>query len=66
MSDVATKFYLFNMTTGKKKLAYGANPDDAYEILSYRLPQDELDQVIKTEWVKILQRDLLKVVDQLG
>lgn len=66
MSDVGTKFYLFNMTTGKKKLAYGSNPDDAYNILSWRLSQDELDQVIKTEWVKVLQRDLQTFVDQLG
>ena len=66
MSDVGTKFYLFNMTTGKKKLAYGSNPEDAYNILSWRLSQVELAQVIKTEWVKVLQRDLQQIVDQLG
>lgn len=63
---ISTKFYLFEMTTGKKKLAYGIDPDDAYEILSLRLNQEELDCVIKDRWTKILQRDLQKVVDQLG
>lgn len=61
-----TKFYLFNMTTGKKKLAYGTDPNDAYEILSMRMSKEELNQVIKTEYVKVLQRDIQHIMDQLG
>ena len=62
----AKTFFLFNMTTGKKKLAYGDNVDDAYEILKLRLSQQELDLIIKDEFVKISQRDLQKVVGDLG
>ena len=29
--------YLFDMTSGKKKLAYGESPEDALDILSVRL-----------------------------
>jgi hypothetical protein len=59
-------FFLFNMTTGKKKLAYGDNPDDAYNILALRLTPEELKLVIKEEFIKIPQRDLQKVVKDLG
>ena len=41
------RIYLFDMKNGKKKLAYGQSPEDALEILSYRLPQEEMDQIIK-------------------
>ena len=59
-------FFLFNMTTGKKKLAYGDNPTDALEILAMRLSPEEMQLIIKEQYVKIPQRDLLKYVDQLG
>jgi len=59
-------FFLFNMTTGKKKLGYGNDPNDAYEILAMRLTPEELQIVIKEEFVKIAQRDLQKVVKDLG
>ena len=54
------------MTNGKKKLAYGDDVDDAYEILTMRLTQEELDLIIKEEYVKIPQRNLQKVVKDLG
>jgi len=60
------KFYLFNMTNGKKKLGYGTDPDDAYYVLSLRLDQQELAQVIKDEYTRLPQRDLQKVVKLLG
>ncbi len=67
MSSNNTKiFFLFNMTTGKKKLAYGDDVEDAYEILKIRLTEEELKLVIKEEYVKIPQVDLQKVVKDLG
>lgn len=66
MSSVATKFYLFNMKNGKKKLAYGIDPDDALKVLELRMSKEEMDQIIKTEYTKVLQRDLQQIVDQLG
>ncbi len=58
--------YLFDLKNGKKKLAYGQSPEDALEILSYRLTEEELDEVIKDQYVKISQRKLQEYVQQLG
>lgn len=62
----ATRFFLFDMTTGKKKLAYGVDPEDALHILSMRLTKQEMDLIIRDKYVKVLQRDLQQVVAQLG
>lgn len=66
MSLISKTFYLFNMTTGKKKLAYGDDPNDAYEILALRLSPEEMRLIIREEYIKIPQRDLQKVVKDLG
>ena len=66
MSSTSKTFYLFNMTTGKKKLAYGDDPNDALEILAMRLSPEEMSLIIKEEYVKIPQRDLQKIVGDLG
>jgi hypothetical protein len=58
--------YLFNMQSGKKKLAYGETPEDALEILSYRLPEEEMALIIKDEWVKISARAIQKYVNEIG
>jgi hypothetical protein len=54
------------MTNGKKKLAYGDDVEDAYEILKIRLTEEELKLIIKEEYTKIPQVDLQKVVKDLG
>ena len=58
--------YLFSLKNGKKRLAYGQTPEDALEILSYRLSAEEMDQVIREDFTKINQRKLQEVVDQLA
>jgi hypothetical protein len=58
--------YLFEMKNGKKKLAYGQSPQDALEILSFRLTQEEMDEIIQDKFVKINQRQLQAHVDSLG
>jgi hypothetical protein len=58
--------YLFNMRTGKKKLAYGENPEDALDILSYRLTEDEMALILKDEWTKISHRDIPRYVREIG
>ncbi len=58
--------YLFEMKNGKKKLAYGRSPEDALEILSYRLTEEEMAQIIPDKYIKINQRDLQKYVHELG
>ena len=59
-------FFLFDMVTDRKKLAYGCNPEDAYAILALRLTTEELALVIKDKFVRIPQRDLQSVSHDLG
>lgn len=58
--------YLFNLKNGKKKLAYGESPEDALDILSIRLTPQEMDEILRDQYVKIRQRDLQKYVNDLG
>lgn len=65
-SNNSKTFFLFNMKNGKKKLAYGDDVNDALEILSMRLTQEEMDMIIVNEYTKIPQVDIQKVVKDLG
>ncbi len=58
--------YLFDMKNGKQKLAYGSSPENALEILSFRLSKEEMDLIIKEEYKRINQRQMMKHVDNLG
>lgn len=58
--------FLFAMTNGKKKLAYGKDPEDALEILSMRLTPDEMAMIIQNEVKRISPRDLQHYVHQIG
>ncbi len=58
--------YLFPMTTGKKKLAYGRSPEDALEILAMRLTSVEMAKIIKDGYIKVNQRRLQEYVSLLG
>ena len=59
-------FFLFDMTNGKKKLAYGDDPEDAYAVLALRLKPSEMALIIKERWVKVAHLDIQKVVGELG
>jgi hypothetical protein len=59
-------FYVFDMKNGKKKLAYGASPEDAYEILKLRLSSEEIEQIIQHQYTKISQRRLRQYIHDLG
>ena len=37
--------YLFDLKSGKKKLAYGESPEDALDILRVRLTDEEMDNI---------------------
>jgi hypothetical protein len=58
--------YLFSLKNGRKKLAYGQSPEDALDILSIRLSEEEMAEIIRDEFLKIRQRDLLQYVNELG
>ena len=60
MSSFSTPhfMYLFAMTNGKKKLAYGQSPADALDILRIRLSETEMAEIIPDQYQKINQRHL--------
>lgn len=58
--------YLFDLKNGKKKLAYGASPEDALDILGIRLTPEEMAEIIPDQYQKIRQRELQKYVHLLG
>ena len=59
-------FYVFAMQDGRKKLAYGASPEDAYEILRLRLTSDEMEQINGDQYTKISQRKIREYIHELG
>lgn len=58
--------YLFDMTNGKKKLAYGNTPEDALRILRVRLTEAEMAEIIEDRYMRIPQRKLQEHIDDLG
>jgi hypothetical protein len=58
--------YLFSLKNGKKRLAYGQSPEDALQILNYRLSPEEMDEIVRADFIKINQRKLQEYVDQLA
>ena len=58
--------YLFDMTNGKKKLAYGQSPEDALDILSIRLSEEEMAEILRESYIKISQRKMQDYIDELG
>ena len=65
MSD-NSKFYLFPLTTGKKRLAYGHTPEEAIEIMGYRLGSEEMAQLTGEPPEEIRQQDIPNHVKELG
>lgn len=58
--------YLFDMKNGKKKLAYGSSPEDAYESLRLRLTNREMAAIEKDRCQRIPQRELRAHIHELG
>jgi hypothetical protein len=58
--------YLFALKNGKRKLAYGESPEDALAILSIRLTDSEMAEIVRDDFIKINQRDLQQHIGELG
>jgi hypothetical protein len=58
--------YLFGMQNGKKKLAYGPSPEEAYENLKLRLTAAEMQGILKDQYLQITQRELHQHARELG
>lgn len=58
--------YLFDLKSGKQKLAYGESPEDALSILRIRLSEAEMSEILADRFIKINQRELQQYVHNLG
>ncbi|MBP7998601.1 MAG: hypothetical protein KA314_07100 [Chloroflexi bacterium] len=58
--------YLFEMKNGKQKLAYGASPEDALNILRVRLTEEEMAMIVPDKYIKISQRRMQEHIGNLG
>ncbi len=58
--------YLFEMKSGKQKLAYGESPEDALNILRIRLTDEEMAEIVADHYIKINQRQLQQYIHHLG
>ena len=58
--------YLFQLKNGKKKLAYGASPEDALDVLRIRLSETEMAEILADQYQKINQRQLQQYAKELG
>ncbi len=54
------------MQNGKKKLAYGPSPAEAYENLKLRLNPAEMKGILKDTYQQITQRELHQHARELG
>jgi hypothetical protein len=64
--DGRSKIYLFDLVDGKKRLAYGVDPEDALQILAMRLSEEEMAQIVKDKFRVVKQVDLRPLVPLLG
>ena len=62
----SSKFYLFPLTSGKKRLAYGRTVEEAIEIMGYRLNADELALMTGEAPQEIRQQDIPDYVNELA
>jgi len=64
--DRRSHIYLFDLTTGKKRLAYGETTEDALEILSTRMSAEEMGEILKDKYRTVKQSELRSLVKELG
>ncbi|HYV38035.1 MAG TPA: radical SAM protein, partial [Gemmataceae bacterium] len=63
---VPHQIYLFTLTNGKKKLAYGQSPEEALETLRLRLSEEEMSAILRDDFIKVSQRNVRQHIDSLG
>ena len=61
-----SKFFLFPLKNGKRRLAYGVNVQEAMDILSTRMSTDEMEEIADMPPKEIRQQDIHHHVKELG
>jgi len=67
VEDKPSKFFLFPLTTGQKRLAYGRTVEEAVEIMGWRMTPDEMAQIVEgAEVLEVRQQDIHPYLKELG
>jgi len=61
-----SKFFLFPLKNGKKRLANGTTPQEALEILSWRMSPMEMAQITTEPPIEVRQQDIHPYLENLG
>lgn len=62
----AHKIYLFTLKNGKKRFAFGDDPEHAKRIMSYRMTPEEMAELSDEPPEAIRQAEMQKYVRELG
>jgi radical SAM superfamily enzyme YgiQ (UPF0313 family) len=65
-SNGNSKFFVFNLHNGKKRIGYGRTKAEALEIMSYRMKPEEMAAIMPDEPVVIKQTQIQEYVKELG
>jgi hypothetical protein len=61
-----SRFYLFSLHNGKKRMGYGPNVAEALSILRLRMTAEEMAEILPDAPVEIRQQDIRKYIHELG
>ncbi len=61
-----SRFYLFPLRSGKKRIAYGESPEQAREIMSWRMSVEEMAQIAEGPIIEVRQQDIHPHLKELG
>ncbi len=62
-----SRFFLFPLKSGRKRLTYGVTQEEALETLSYRCTPEEMDEIDHDkEVIEVAQQDIHPYLKKLG
>ena len=63
---VTSRFFLFALHSGRKRLAYGRTADEARRIMAYRMTPEEMAQLGDEQPKEIRQQEIQQHIRELG
>ena len=61
-----SRFYVFALRNGKKRMGYGPNVEGALSVLRLRMTAEEMAEILPDAPKEIRQQDIRKYIHELG
>ena len=61
-----SRFYLFSLRNGKRRIGYGPNVEEALDVLRLRMSAEEMAEMLPDEPKQIRQQDIRDHIHELG